>query len=143
VNDFPVAGEEIPPLFAPQVSEGKLAEFAVASGDDNPIHLDPAVAIAAGHEHVIAHGMLAMAYLGRFVGDWAARERIRSLQARFVAPIPLGSVPTCAGRVLKVTDGDGERLVRLALTVKIEDGTTAVRGEAVVAFPPSAPSGTQ
>lgn len=135
MNASPVTGEELPPFTAPSISEETLARFAVASGDDNPIHLDPATAIAAGHENVIAHGMLAMAYLGRLVGDWVPRERIRSLQARFVAPIPLGARPTCAGRVLSVSDGEGETLVRLALTVKLENGTTAVRGEAMVAFP--------
>jgi acyl dehydratase len=139
VTGAPVTGEEVPPVAIPPVAEVTLARFAAASGDDNPIHLDPAIAVAAGHPGVIAHGMLAMAYLGRLVGGWVPRERIRSLQARFVAPIPLGARPTCTGRVLSISAGEGERLAKLTLAVKLENGTTAVRGEAVVAFPPARP----
>ena len=46
-----------------------LALYCGASGDHNPLHVDIDFARAAGLDDVIAHGMLAMAYLGRFLTD--------------------------------------------------------------------------
>ncbi|WP_020657362.1 MaoC/PaaZ C-terminal domain-containing protein [Amycolatopsis benzoatilytica] len=136
----PAVGDELPPLTAGPVDRELLARFAEASGDDNPIHLDPAAAAEAGHPDVIAHGMLSMAYLGRLVGEWVPQHRIRSLRARFVAPTPLGARPTCTGRVLSVSEEENGLLAKLSLTVKLADGTTTVRGEALVAFPLSSPA---
>ena len=125
-------GDLLPVFTAPAVTRSGLALFASASGDDNPIHLDPAVAVAHGHDDVIAHGMLSMAYLGRLVCSWVPQSRVRSLRAKFVGVTGVGAVPVCSGRVRAVEDVDGERRAKIALTVEV-DGRTTVRGEAVVA----------
>ena len=126
--------DTLPELTVPPISRETLASYASASGDDNPIHLDPHVAVAAGLDDVIAHGMLSMAYLARVVTTWMPQSRLRSLRARFVAPTPVGAQPTCTGRVSGVSDVDGEQLVRVVLTVRLSDGTTTVRGEALIAL---------
>jgi hypothetical protein len=72
--------------------------------------------------------MLSMAYLGRLLTNWVPQERIRSFKARFVAITPLYARPTCTGRVVAINDG----LATLELAVTLADGTTTVRGEAVV-----------
>ncbi|MFJ8913087.1 MaoC/PaaZ C-terminal domain-containing protein [Amycolatopsis sp. NPDC102389] len=126
-------GDTLPSFTAPTVTRDGLARFASASGDDNPIHLDPAVAVAQGLDDVIAHGMLSMAYLGRLITSWVPQDRIRSLRAKFVGMTPVGAAPVCGGRVRAVEEIDGELRATIALTVKLGDGTTTVRGEAVVA----------
>ncbi|MCP3805299.1 MaoC family dehydratase N-terminal domain-containing protein [Allokutzneria sp. A3M-2-11 16] len=126
--------DTIPSLTVAPISRETLALYAAASGDDNPIHLDPHVAVAAGLDDVIAHGMLSMAYLARVVTTWMPQHRLRSLRARFVAPTPIGAQPTCTGRIADVSDVDGERRARVVLTVRLSDGTTTVRGEAVIAL---------
>ncbi len=45
----------------------QLALFAAASGDHNPLHLDPEVARKAGFERPVVHGMLTMALAGRLL----------------------------------------------------------------------------
>ncbi|MDN3259822.1 MaoC/PaaZ C-terminal domain-containing protein [Streptomyces sp. CSDS2] len=117
-----------------EVTRTLLALFAGASGDHNPIHIDTDEARAAGFDDVLAHGMLSMAFLGHLVTSWVPIGAVRSLKARFLAPTPVHARPCCTGRIsgLEVGAG-GERLARIALAVRLEDGTVTVRGEAVVA----------
>ncbi len=48
------AGRTFPPTDPYEVSRVKIAEFADAIGDPNPVYRDPAAAAAAGHSDVIA-----------------------------------------------------------------------------------------
>jgi acyl dehydratase len=48
------AGRVFPASQPYEVSRVKIAEFAAAIGDANPVYLDPAAARAAGHADVIA-----------------------------------------------------------------------------------------
>ncbi|MEY4100355.1 MAG: hypothetical protein RL300_1526 [Pseudomonadota bacterium] len=122
------AGMELTPLRIDPISRKTLALFAGASGDHQPTHIDIDAARAKGRNDVIAHGMLMMAYLGRMLTDLVPQEKIRSYQARFVAITPVHAQPTCTGRVVTIQDG----LATLELEIALADGTTVVRGEAVV-----------
>jgi acyl dehydratase len=122
------AGAELPPLTLEPISRTTLALFAGASGDHNPIHIDLDVARSAGLDDVFAHGMLSMAYLGRLLTDWVPQQRLRSWRVRFAAITPVHGRPTCAGRVVSVTDG----LATVELTVRLPDGTVTLTGDAVV-----------
>jgi acyl dehydratase/pimeloyl-ACP methyl ester carboxylesterase len=121
-------GMELPTLQTPPITRKTLALFAGASGDHQPTHIDIDAAKAKGRPDVIAHGMLMMAYLGRMLLDWVPQEKIRSYKARFVAMTPVHAVATCKGRVIAIADG----LATVELSVSLADGTTVVRGEAVV-----------
>ncbi len=60
------------------------------SGDDNPLHVDPAVAAGAGFGRPILHGlssfgMAGRAVLGTLCGN--APERLKALRVRFTAPV--------------------------------------------------------
>ncbi|MCI0385835.1 MaoC/PaaZ C-terminal domain-containing protein [Streptomyces sp. CNQ085] len=129
-------GTELPVLVLAEVTPEAVLQFARASGDTNPIHLDPAAARAAGMPDVIAHGMLTMAWLGRLVTSWAPSERLRSLRAAFVAPVPVGDSLTCGGTVAEVREASGEWHAYLRLFARRGDGMAAVRGRAVVAVDP-------
>lgn len=83
-----------------------LARYAEASGDSNPLHLDPAFARKAGFPDVIVHGMLTMALLGRFVTEAFPGRQVLGLSARFGAPLGLGEPVTCRAR-LGGRDGRG------------------------------------
>lgn len=65
-----------------------LKQYADASGDQNPIHQDEAFAISVGLPNVIAHGMLTMALVGKYVSDWAGSSAsVKEFSARFVKPV--------------------------------------------------------
>ena len=127
-------GTKLPDLLLPQIRRSTLALYAGASGDHNPMHIDLDVARAAGMEDVFAHGMLSVAYLGRLLTGWVAQERIRSLSVRFAAITPVLATPVCSGTVIAIDETDGERRARVELQVRLEDGTTTLTGEAVVAI---------
>ena len=127
-------GYEFEPLVIEPISRTTLALFAGASGDHNPIHIDIDVAKSAGFDDVFAHGMLSMAYLGRLLTDIVPQQQLRSFGVRFTAVTPVHGQPTCHATVASIDDSTGERLAQLALEVKLADGTTTLKGEALVAL---------
>eukprot|EP01035_Chromulina_nebulosa_P067411 gene67411-biopygen49506 len=93
-----------------------LAAYAEASGDTNPLHLDPAFAQKAGFADVIVHGMLSMALLGRLLGSRFANRELLKFDARFAAILPVNTSLRCRARLADVVEGqpdDGH--LRLAL----------------------------
>ncbi len=65
-----------------------LKAYADASGDQNPIHQNEEFAISVGLPNVIAHGMLTMALVGKFVTDWAGgSSKVTHFGARFIKPV--------------------------------------------------------
>ena len=52
--DAGLVGRSYPPSAVYEVGREKIAEFATALGDADPVHRDPAAARAAGHADVIA-----------------------------------------------------------------------------------------
>jgi len=124
-------GMELPVLEIEAISRTTLALFAGASGDHQPTHLDIDAARAKGRSDVIAHGMLMMAYLGRMLTDLVPQQQIRSFKARFLAMTPVLARPSCHGRVVAIAGGRAT----LELEIRLADGTTVVRGEAIVDLP--------
>ena len=75
------------------VDQDQAIRYAAASGDLNPIHLDPLAAASVGFRGPILHGMCTMALsanaaLGAGGGDHAA---VRRVAARFLRPVYLDS----------------------------------------------------
>jgi acyl dehydratase len=65
-----------------------LKAYADASGDQNPIHQNEEFAKAVGLPDVIAHGMLTMALVGKYVSDWAGgSEQVKEFSGRFMKPV--------------------------------------------------------
>lgn len=65
-----------------------LKAYADASGDQNPIHQNEEFALSVGLPNVIAHGMLTMALVGKFVTDWAGgSSKVTHYGARFIKPV--------------------------------------------------------
>ena len=70
------------------VDRDLLKAYADASGDQNPIHQDEAFAKSVGLPNVIAHGMLTMALVGKFVTEFAGGSAsVKEFSGRFVKPV--------------------------------------------------------
>ena len=70
-----------------------LKQYADASGDQNPIHQNEQFALSVGLPNVIAHGMLTMALVGKYVSDFAGGSaKVLEYGARFTKPVivPVG-----------------------------------------------------
>ena len=124
-----LAGIEVEPI-----SRLDLALYCGASGDHNPIHVDIDYARAAGKPDVFAHGMLVMAHLGRAVTAWAPRSALRQFDVRFVRVTEVGDRLRCAGTVAAKLEVDGERRIRVDLTVRDQEDRIKATGVAVLAL---------
>lgn len=123
-------GQVLPSLRLPAITRTTLALFAGASGDHNPIHIDLDVARSAGLDDVFAQGMLSMGYLGRYLSENFAQERIRTWTVRFTAITPVHAEPTCSAVVREVNTEDSTAVLDLAVT--LADGTLTLTGEATI-----------
>ncbi len=99
--------------------------YAAASGDFNPIHIDPRVGRAAGYQGVILQGMCTYAWLAdacvAYLDDPA---RLARLRARFTKPVQVGDVVTFEGRCV-AKDG---RTLRLEVTARNQAGDEVLKG---------------
>jgi len=100
----PAVGDEVTP-FSRKVTQEQVIAYADASGDHNPIHLDPEFARAVGLPGTIAHGLLEMGILAEAVSSWAGGSaNLLSLSCRFSKPLLPGDTIICTGTVISVDD---------------------------------------
>jgi acyl dehydratase len=75
----------------------QIVEYAEASGDHNPIHLDGDFARSVGLPGTIAHGMLQMGILGSVAAEAiGGAGRLRRLYCRFAGMVEPGDTVTFA-----------------------------------------------
>jgi acyl dehydratase len=91
------------------INRALLKAYADASGDQNPIHQNEEFALSVGLPNVIAHGMLTMALVGKFVTDWAGgSSKVNHFGARFIKPVIVPADTdvdlTVTGTITEVTD---------------------------------------
>ena len=97
-------GDVVTP-FAMTVTQGQVNAYADASGDNNPIHVDPEFARSVGLPGTIAHGMLEMGILAEAIASWAGgNANLLSLSCRFSKPLLPGDTIICTGTVVSVDD---------------------------------------
>ena len=78
----------------------QVRQYAEASGDFNPIHLDDEYARQVGLGGVIVHGMLTMAQMAIMLTDWIGEEGgIAKFNVRFEQIVRPGDKITCSGSI--------------------------------------------
>ena len=112
-----------------EIDRALLVAYANASGDQNPIHQNEEFALSVGLPNVIAHGMLTMALVGKYVTDWAGGSAsVKEFGARFVKPliVPAGQkVDLTVSATVAEVDGD-----RISLTLSATSAGVKVLGMA-------------
>jgi acyl dehydratase len=106
-----------------------LKQYADASGDQNPIHQNEEFALSVGLPNVIAHGMLTMALVGKYVSDFAGGSaKVLEYGARFTKPVivPAGEKVdlTVSATVTEASDG------KISLTLSATSAGVKVLGMA-------------
>jgi len=94
------------------IDRSMLKAYADASGDQNPIHQNEEFALSVGLPNVIAHGMLTMALVGKYVTDWAGgAAAVKEYSARFIKPVIVPADQKVDLTVsATVTEVDGDRI---------------------------------
>ena len=118
------------------ITQERIEQYAAASGDFNPIHVDHEFAANSQFGSTIAHGMMIAATISEmmtaaFPNSWASSGR---LKLRFRAPVLPGEVVETNGRVKSVREDGNDSIVTCAVEVRKPDGQPAIAGEASVTF---------
>ena len=102
------------------VDKYRAIYYAGASGDFNPIHIDPEFGQMVGLGGVILHGLCTLGFVTKAVTDWAGDPgKLKRLKCRFASPVHLGDTVTTRAEVADVT---GDR-ARIKLTVTTQEKT--------------------
>lgn len=117
------------------VQDADVVAYAGITGDDNPVHLDEAVAAASRFGGRIAHGMLGAGYISAAIGTRLPGPGSIYLgqTLRFTAPVRIGDTVTTRVEVLELIPE--KRRVKLGTRCTNQQGTTVIEGEALVMVP--------
>ena len=125
------------PTFHRTVTQERIAKYAAASGDFNPIHVDTSFGAKSQFGSTIAHGMMIAAEISEsltraFEVHWFEGGR---LKLRFRAPVFPGDTVSAFGEVKKVLEHNGGREIVCSVGVCRQNGEVVITGEAVVKLP--------
>lgn len=105
-----------------------VARYAGAAQDFNPIHLDDGAAQAIGFDRAVAHGMFTLGRALSGLVDQAGPRAIRSIRARFSAPLEVGdtaraswSGPISDRPELTVEDSSGRTVLTCTVGLSSHD----------------------
>src|SRR3977135_3040361 len=102
--DWPKAGDEIRAQDFGPFGREAIARYAAVSGDDNPLHLDPNAARAAGLARPPVHGMLLPPCFEPLIMRWRRDLFIARLSGKFLRPVLAGERIRVSGRVMRRRD---------------------------------------
>ena len=135
MSELPTIGHKA--SFTKTITAEDVALFAKVSGDDQPLHLDPAFAAKTRFKKPIAHGMLSAGLISAAIGTRLAPKFVAvylSQQLRFRMPVSIGDTITAH---LEVTAVDAEkRIITMRTDCLNQNGEAVVKGEATVLLDP-------
>ena len=131
MTPLPEVGEGLPEL-RKLVTQEQINRYARASGDFNPIHLDPEFAAGSSFGRTVAHGMLVLAFLSEMLTTAFGRAWLESgrLKVRFRSPVYPGEEVTSYGRVTRSEAQEEGHLLVCAVGCRNQKGEEVITGEA-------------
>ena len=120
--------------FTRLVNQKRVNNYANASGDYNPIHLNESYAADTPFGTRIAHGMLSLALVSEmlmteFPDTWHDGG---SIKVRFTAPVFPGETVETYGKIVSIDNSSGRLIATCQIGCKKPNGTDAVVGRATV-----------
>ena len=114
------------------VTEEVVRQFAEATGDFNPVHLDAEFARNSLFKERVAHGMLGAGLISAVLGTQLPGPNTIYLgqDLKFTAPVKIGETITAEVEVVEKIDKP--KIIKLRTTVRKDDGSTIIEGLATV-----------
>ncbi|HMF07262.1 MAG TPA: MaoC family dehydratase [Methylocella sp.] len=128
---LPELGHKIPAREFGPFDRRALERYAIASGDDNPLHLDPEVAAALGLPDTPVHGLLMLSCFEPYILEWRPDLFIARLSCKFLNPLFAGEGIRLSGRVVSRKDTPRPELI-LRLFARGSGDTPVIVAEAAV-----------
>ena len=126
-------GENLPAI-EKNITQDKIKQYAAASKDFNPIHIDTEYAKKTALGGTVAHGMLILAYISQMMTDAFGRYWLTggSLSVRFKAPARPGDTVTISGKICRIEKSTDRRLINCEVLCQNQNGEIVITGEAKV-----------
>lgn len=114
------------------VTQETINRYAEASGDFNPLHVDPEFAKTTVYRGAIAHGLFPLAYISEMMTRAFGRGWLEggTLSVTFIAPIRPGEIVAARGVVKEKREEDAKRIVICEVFCETLKGEMLVSGQA-------------
>lgn len=120
------AGSELGPTEWLTIAQDRVDLFADATDDRQWIHVDPARAADGPFGATIAHGLLTLSLLPRFMHELYRVDGVKMAinygfnKVRFISPVPVGAKVRATARIENVERLDSAVQATMVTTVEIE-----------------------
>lgn len=121
--------------FSKEISERDIFEFADASGDFNPLHINEEYASKSVFKKRVAHGILVAGIISTVLGSEipGIGTIFVELHIRFLKPVYIGDRVTALATVLEILN---PKRVRMFVACRNQHGDDVALGNAIVIPPP-------
>lgn len=129
------------------ISRESIRQFAEASLDFNPLHLDDEYMRGrfgrTQFNSIIMHGMTNFGLLVRMMTDWLSTCAgiLRRLEARWLMPVYPGDAITASAMVARKLKTAKSRWMIFSVEIRNQRNDLIATGEAMAEFPPAAKPG--
>jgi 3-hydroxybutyryl-CoA dehydratase len=109
------------PVITRRVDQATIDAYAQASGDFNPIHVDPDFARKGPFGRTIAHGLMTLAYVSELLNDWSngGFDAAGEIDITFIGPVYAGDEVDVRGEIVEVMARDGRDCLRIQLDARV------------------------
>jgi 3-hydroxybutyryl-CoA dehydratase len=91
-----------------EVDKYRAIYYAGASGDFNPIHIDPEFGKMVGLGGTILHGLCSLGFVAKTVTDWAGDPgKLKKIKCRFASPVHIGDNLSIQAEISEVKGNRG------------------------------------
>lgn len=120
--------------FSKTISESDIYNFAIISGDFNPIHTNEAEAEKSVFKRQIVHGALVVSYISTVLGMQLPGPGTiyLSQECHFLLPVYIGDTVTAS---VTITYIDEKNNAFLSTEVINQNGDTVIKGQVKVKLP--------
>jgi len=124
-------GDQLPELIQ-FVDQAMIDAYADASGDVNPLHIDPEFAKTTFFGRTIAHGLLTLAFVSRVLSEWNwdGWAYGGELDVAFLGPVYPGDKVRVSGEIESIEQTEKGVFARCKLSCYCEE-RVVVKGTAV------------
>ncbi|MCV7221725.1 MaoC family dehydratase [Mycolicibacterium elephantis] len=127
LEDFTGAvGAELGPTDWLEITQDRVNLFADATDDHQWIHVDPERAASGPFGGTIAHGLLTLSLLPRFMHELYRVDGVTMAinyglnKVRFISPVPVGAKIRARSTIADITAVDGGAQVSMVTTIELE-----------------------
>lgn len=108
------------PILTRSITQEMINAYAEATGDFNPIHVDPEYSRTGPFGRTIAHGLMTLAFVAQMLNEWSDGQfdACGEIDIAFVGPVFVGDTVEVAGSVEQIVDRDGVASARVKLSCR-------------------------